>query len=81
MTMDELLAEIRQRRLILINEREIRPVPGYTQDIKRTMRKHRQGLALLVPRDPSRHVRIVICIENIGATLDLVALCVTCARG
>lgn len=54
MSIDELLFTIRERRLILINEREIWPAPGYTADIKRALRRHRKGLRLLIASADTR---------------------------
>lgn len=48
MTIDELLAQVRKYHLILINEREVWPSPSVTSRLKRAMRTHRSGLALLI---------------------------------
>jgi len=47
-TLDSLLLEVRERRLILISPDEIWPSPHVTQELHKAMRKHRQGLALLM---------------------------------
>lgn len=48
MNIQELLSEIKARRLILINADECWPSPQYTRDIRRAMRRHRKGLKLLI---------------------------------
>ncbi len=48
MTIDELLLQIRLRRLILISEREVWPSPRLTCTLKQAVRKHKKGLALLI---------------------------------
>ncbi len=48
MNIQELLSEIKARRLILINENEIWPSPMYTPAIRRAMRRHRASLKLLI---------------------------------
>ena len=47
-TLDELLLQLRRRQLILISESEIWPSPLFTQEIKRAIRRHRQGLKVLL---------------------------------
>ena len=48
MSIDELLHELRQRRLILVSEHEVWPSPLLTQAICRAVRRHRRGLTLLI---------------------------------
>ena len=48
MTLDELLRQLRQRRLILISEREVWPSPAYTRDVQRAVRRHQSGLKVLI---------------------------------
>ncbi len=48
MTIDELLRQLRLRRLILISEREVWPSPRLTCTISRAVRRHKQGLRLLI---------------------------------
>jgi hypothetical protein len=48
MTLDELLYHFRERRLVLISEREIWPSPLLTDTIRRGLRRHRKGLRLLI---------------------------------
>ncbi len=48
MTIDELLLQLRHRRLILISAEEIWPSPRVTQELHRALRRHRKGLALLI---------------------------------
>jgi hypothetical protein len=48
MTIDELLLQIRFRCLILIPESEVWPSPRLTCTIRRAIRRHRRGLALLI---------------------------------
>jgi hypothetical protein len=48
MTLDELLMEVRERRLLLISECELWPDPRITPAIQRAVRKHRKGLAILI---------------------------------
>jgi hypothetical protein len=47
-SIDELLHELRQRRLILISDHEIWPSPLLTQEITRALKKHRKGLTVLI---------------------------------
>jgi len=47
-TLDSLLLEVRERRLILISPDEIWPSPHVTQELHKAMRKHRQALSLLM---------------------------------
>ncbi len=48
MTLDELLSEMRLRRLILISEREVWPDPALTQEVLRAMKRHQSGLKVLI---------------------------------
>ncbi len=48
MTLDELLLQLRHRRLILISAEEIWPSPCITQELHRALRRHRQGLKVLM---------------------------------
>ena len=48
MTLDELLSEMRLRRLLLISEREVWPSPDVTQAITRALRRHQSGLKVLI---------------------------------
>ena len=48
MTLDALLSEIRERRLVLISESELWPSPAITGPIRRGLRRHRKGLARLI---------------------------------
>ncbi len=48
MTLDELLHQLRLRRLILISEREVWPSPGYTRGVQRAVRRHQSGLKVLL---------------------------------
>jgi hypothetical protein len=52
MTIDEFLLQVRERRLILINEREIWPSPAVSPAIQRALRRHRRGLRLLLTWSP-----------------------------
>ncbi len=48
MTLDELLLQLRHRRLILISAEEIWPSPHATQELHRAIRRHRKGLQVLM---------------------------------
>ena len=48
MSLDELLLQLRKRQLILISESEIWPSPLFTKEIKRAIRRHRNGLRTLL---------------------------------
>ncbi len=48
MTLDQFLQEVRERRLLLISEREIWPSPLVTRDITRALRRHQSGVAVLL---------------------------------
>ena len=48
MTLDELLLQLRLRRLVLISAREVWPSPRLTCTIRKAVRKHERGLALLI---------------------------------
>lgn len=48
MNLDELLTQVRDRRLILISESEVWPSPLFTRALQRAIRKHRSALALLI---------------------------------
>ena len=56
MTLDELLLQLRRRRLILISESEIWPSPLFTQEIEKALRRHRKGLRVLL-----RYSEIAVC--------------------
>ncbi len=48
MTLDTLLLELRARRLILIDESTVWPSSRLTCSIRRAVRRHRRGLAMLI---------------------------------
>ena len=48
MTLDALVREIRVRGLVLISEQEVWPSPLYSCKLQRAVKKHRQGLRLLL---------------------------------
>jgi hypothetical protein len=56
MSLDELLLELRARRLVLISESEIWDSPRLTCAIKRAVRRHRRGL-----RELLRYSSISVC--------------------
>lgn len=55
-TIDALLLELRARRLILIDESTVWPSPRLTCTIRRAIRRHKKGLALLL-----RYADISVC--------------------
>lgn len=59
MTLDQLLFELRRRRLVLISESELWPSPALTREIVRALRRHHAGLALLI-----RWSAISVCADR-----------------
>ncbi len=56
MSLQMLLLELRARRLVLISESEVWPSPRLTCTIRRAIRRHKKGLALLL-----RYADISVC--------------------